>query len=654
MSKWLVKDSPSTAAPSTASPSWDDVASVEPVVTSKTVDPNACDDRCAADCQYGQLIVLAAAPDLDADDGARDAGRAAGAPVTRERASRYHNPDALHIVKEAARLVSNNNAPKRARKLLAAAAANEKLPPTPRARTDYENQAARSVEEYLWTFGGVTLVTSILNRLIDRPATRTILAYSSSIPASTAAYLSKDERARKRIILNVRSFLKHICPPRKRTTEDQHVIDSVLAAMVTSEKSMKEDKMGRAFARVLHVTRHMINRATKVRDLNISESPYTGWIRCKGKQYLNAVTDHDRALLTDHFHTDEVSVINNDVKGGTRQVIGVEDGKTLYDVHTNRQWVDSIRVSRFDSLTGRSRDVGGFRVSVDFDLALDDFEVEDIETFKRKLSACVVGAVGRPLQNYELTCIRLAVGNLNNTADIYVSNAMFPKISLRRAIHKSGFAGAGIKRTDFDAIVTIVGHGCTATSGELNDAYAAAQAASPDGLVTEALVRKHALPLLETNGCMISRADRVHRDLVLNLKLPSIEVGEYDYDATDVSIVAVPTGLSTDEPHAVWVQVERSTATEKRPRGIRGSTKLIKSCECLASSSQGRGFAFAQNASSWIRGSKFTADSTRIGSRTIDARMRQPAIAPGATGHAWTPTPPTGLCSRQRAKLLPP
>ena len=204
--------------------------------------------------------------------------------------------------------------------------------------------------------------------------------------------------ARKRVILNIRAFLKHICPAKKRTKGDQQVIDSVLASVVDSEKSMNQKKMGRAFARVLKATRHMINRASKVRDLNINESPCAGWAHCVGKQHLNAITDHDRQLTTDVFHSDDFSSYNNDVKGGTRIAVGVDEiGRFLHDVHTNRQWNDPTRANRFDELTGRNRQLSGHRVSLTFDTSIDDFEAEDSQIFKAALTTIIVDAVGRAL-----------------------------------------------------------------------------------------------------------------------------------------------------------------------------------------------------------------------------------------------------------------
>ena len=558
-------------------PSWDDVISVQPTLTQETsVTSNQCDDRCAEDCQYGQPILDAPA-DLVANT---SSGSAAGHP-TRSRASRYHVEGAMGDAREASRLVGQMNAPKKAQKLMAGCSASDKLPPTDRARADYENDAARKIELYAWSFGGITLVTSILKRLIDRPAQRAILAYADTIPASQSAYLSKDEVARKRIVLNIRAFLKHICPAKKRTKVDQQVIDSVLASIVDSEKSMNRDRMGRAFARVLKVTRHMINRASKVRDLNINESPYTGWAHCVGKQYLNAITDHDRQLITDVFHSDDFSSYNNDVKGGTRIPVGVDElGRFLYDVHTNRQWNDPTRANRFDELTGRNRQLSGFRVSLTFDMSIDDFEAEDSQIFKLALTTIVVGAVGRALTKQELTYIRLAPGTLTNTADVYFSKNAFREASVNTAVRRAGKVCSDVlSRAEFEQVMRGVGFGCTATPGQLDDAYATA---GGGGGVTAAAIRKHALPHLDAAGCMLDRADQIDAEVVQPLRELDIGVcvGPYSYAATKVDCVAVPTGLSVAEPHAVWLAVEKSTATEKRPRGIRGSTKLAASCEC--------------------------------------------------------------------------
>ena len=246
--------------------------------------------------------------------------------------------------------------------------------------------AARKMEDILFSVGGAERVVKTLQYFKDRTAVEELTRARSAMAATDATknYLSKDEKLSAIVMDSLKEFLGMFARKRgeadkgggRRNVEDQNAYDAVMASLISEE--LDAAKLTKLLSQKFGITKRQLKRGRALRK-NLKDKDCKHWIRkssavprnaiglgtvqlcicfCtsfSGAHPLLCIPDH-RAAISELMHSNECSRVDNTDKVPAIVDLGTcpETGARIYDLHERRELLYSDN-EMFDELTGRNR-----------------------------------------------------------------------------------------------------------------------------------------------------------------------------------------------------------------------------------------------------------------------------------------------------------
>jgi hypothetical protein len=172
--------------------------------------------------------------------------------------------------------------------------------------------AARKMEDILFSAGGAERVVATLRYFKDRPAVREVAAARDELTSSRdsgagkAEYLSKEERLNGAVIDGLRNFLSMFRRRRqgesrgggRRQLEDQNAYDAVMAALNSGD--LTSAKLGRLLSRTLDVSYRQVKRGRGLRR-EMEDMDTKHWVRKASAVPSNAIKEGTFVLVLCFF-----------------------------------------------------------------------------------------------------------------------------------------------------------------------------------------------------------------------------------------------------------------------------------------------------------------------------------------------------------------
>ena len=159
-----------------------------------------------------------------------------------------------------------NHAPLVAKKQFAAAWTSDAgtAAPSEKQRARVAAEAAKKMEQIVWSHGGVQFATQIVNKFLDLSSIKVLQEFVAEQP-SARDFVSKDARVKATILLNLKSFVEML-RGLGASDRDRGAVHAVITACVDAAKLMRHEKTGRAYERALGVTYRLLNKCAEERE----------------------------------------------------------------------------------------------------------------------------------------------------------------------------------------------------------------------------------------------------------------------------------------------------------------------------------------------------------------------------------------------------
>lgn len=242
------------------------------------------------------------------------------------------------------------HAPAKAAATVAQARLDSEEPRTQAQKQKRVAEVSAEIVTLVWSAGGYEMAEAVWESVTDRQSIRTLCHHFSALESESTSFISKDNKVKADILLNVRCFIEKLSSL-GATASDRAAAHACISCLVKSTADTNDERTGRAYQRVLNITHRFFKKCQAARDVFL-DGDNDHWVKLARGAYKNRLSEEWLANICAWLHSDDISYPDNDFKTTVKIKHGIDDsGRVLYEEH-ERRVISCSKAELLEKLTG--------------------------------------------------------------------------------------------------------------------------------------------------------------------------------------------------------------------------------------------------------------------------------------------------------------